>query len=401
MSVTTSLINELFRGYHIQRWNERIRPMEFIEIDKHAHKMMIAYCLGKYEEDAGNEIDWELMIKDGIFEMLRRIVISDIKSTIYAKIKEHPEAFRQLNNYVYKKLEPKFDEPSVAADLKEFLLNPQERNNKTLKILDAAHIYSSYYEFLLIKQTNPFDYDNTKIQTELSNKLNKYRKIEGLDELINKQSIFNFIDKCGQLRFQYRWAQIPRITKTSVLGHSMSVAVLSYLFVRENEGTPKRLYNAFFGGLFHDLPEITTRDIISPVKNSSSELDALIKEIENELTEKEILPLLPKNWHKELCSYINDEFHNKITNEEGEVIGNLSVDEINLKYNEDKYNVHDGLLIRAADHLSAYIEAKSTIDSGYTNEDLRNATIKLEDLYSNERRVLGKTSLVQIYDSYK
>ncbi len=401
MSVTISLLNELFRGFHIQRWNERIRPMELIEMDKHAHKMFIAYSLAKYEEDSGNQINWELLIKDSIFELFRRIVISDIKSPIYAKIKEQKEVFTKLNAFVFNVLEPKFKDLSMQKDLKDFLLNPSDRECLTLRIADAAHIYSSYWEFLIIKNSNPFGYENTKIETELLDKINNYRDLDGLNRLVNKHTIANFIDKCGQLRFQFRWAQVPRLTKTSVLGHSMMVAVLSYLFVRENGGCNKRLFNAFFGGLFHDMPEIVTRDIISPVKRSSSELDLLIKDLETELTNKEILPLLDNKWHEEVRGFISDEFNNKIVNENGKIITDISTDYINEKYNSDEYNPYDGKLIRAADHLSAFLEAWTSMEAGLKNEELRTAATNLKALYSEKKRKLGKTSLVEIYDSFK
>jgi putative hydrolase of HD superfamily len=76
----------------------------------------------------------------------------------------------------------------------------------------------------------------------------------------------NFIDLCGQLRFQLRWSYLHRIPKTSVLGHMLIVAVLSYLFSLEIGACRKRCYNNYFTGLFHDLPEVLTRDIVHPVK---------------------------------------------------------------------------------------------------------------------------------------
>ena len=62
MTVNSALANELFRAFHIQRWNDRLRPMDLYEMDKHAHKMIIAYCLGKYEEARGEVIDWTKII---------------------------------------------------------------------------------------------------------------------------------------------------------------------------------------------------------------------------------------------------------------------------------------------------------------------------------------------------
>ena len=47
----------------------------------------------------------------------------------------------------------------------------------------------------------------------------------------------------------------------------------------------KRCYNNFFSSLFHDLPEILTKDIISPVKSSVEGLEDIIKEFEKKQVE--------------------------------------------------------------------------------------------------------------------
>jgi putative hydrolase of HD superfamily len=75
----------------------------------------------------------------------------------------------------------------------------------------------------------------------------------------------NFMDLVGQLKFQQRWAQTPRIPETSVMGHTLIVAMLSYLCTCELAVCNKRIFNNYFAGLFHDLPEVLTRDIVSPV----------------------------------------------------------------------------------------------------------------------------------------
>ena len=51
MRIRKGLILKLFSGANIQRWNDKIRPVELTELDKQAHKMIIAYVLGKYEEN--------------------------------------------------------------------------------------------------------------------------------------------------------------------------------------------------------------------------------------------------------------------------------------------------------------------------------------------------------------
>lgn len=82
-----ALLLKLFDAFAIQRWNDRIRPVDLFEMDKNAHKMAIAYCLGRYEEDDGKVVNWGEIIRGGIYELLRRVVLSDIKSPVYRKIK--------------------------------------------------------------------------------------------------------------------------------------------------------------------------------------------------------------------------------------------------------------------------------------------------------------------------
>jgi len=43
--ITRALMMRLFDGFTIERWNDKIRPFPFIEIDKQTHKMMYAYFL--------------------------------------------------------------------------------------------------------------------------------------------------------------------------------------------------------------------------------------------------------------------------------------------------------------------------------------------------------------------
>jgi len=312
--VNNQLINEFFRGFHIQRWNDRIRPMDLIEIDKHSHKMLIAYILAKYEEDRGNIIDWNLIIKDGIYELLRRIVISDIKSPIYQEIRKNKNVFAKLNEYIYATLEPILINLEIKEEFREFLFKEKDLNELNYRVMEAAHSYASLWEFQIIETANPKNYQNEKIFTDLNNRISSFQDLIGIDKLLNHHTIKNFVDLFGSLRFQIRWAQIPRMPKTSVLGHSLLVAIFSYLFARENDASCERLYDAFCGGLFHDLPEAATRDIISPVKTSSVELDNLIKSIEASLTENEIYPLLEPAWVSEIKYFVENEFANKIIN---------------------------------------------------------------------------------------
>ena len=53
---------KIFEGFSIQRWNDLIRPFDLVEMDKAAEKMVLAYIIGKYEENRKKYVDWKWMI---------------------------------------------------------------------------------------------------------------------------------------------------------------------------------------------------------------------------------------------------------------------------------------------------------------------------------------------------
>lgn len=391
------VFKELFKGFTVLRWNDKLRPIDFIEMDKHAHKMMIAWCIGKYEEARKQVVDWDNIIRGGVYELLRRIVIRDIKNPIFFKIKtEYKEVYKKLNYWVFKNFQEKIDDAVLLDELKAFIVDEALIDPFSQQILDAAHKYASYIEFLLIKQINPQGYQIEEIERAMLRDLHEYLEFESIRKMITRQRIADFVELCGQLRFQIRWSQTPRIPRTSVLGHSMFVASLSYFFARDNNACSKRLYNDFFGALFHDLPEAVTRDIISPVKTSSEDFEAIIHEIEQKLAEDEIYPLLErKEWQSEIRSFTQNEFLNRI-NINGKYDYAKTVEDINQFYNEDRYSPYDGVLVRAADQLAAYLEAKSSIDFGIHSEDLTGAIDGIRSKYNIR---IGNIDFSQLYES--
>jgi len=158
--------------------------------------------------------------------------------------------------------------------------------------------------------------------------------------LASERRFRNFIDLCGQLRFQSRWAHLHRIPKTSVLGHSLYVAILSYLFSLEIKACPRRCVNNYITGLFHDLPEVLTRDIISPVKRSVEGLSELIKGYEKERNG----PGGVRAAAREVARRVRDVLRARVRElrHGGRVLTPVSAADLQEKYNEDVYNAKDG-----------------------------------------------------------
>ena len=160
------------------------------------------------------------------------------------------------------------------------------------------------------------------------------------------------------------------------------MAFLSYFFSVSKGYSKKRCENNFFGGLFHDLPEVLTRDIISPVKRGIEGLDELIKGIEVSQLEEIVYPLIPDNWKSDIDYYTEDEFNSKIKVEDK--IIKVSTDEISKKYDEDKFSPIDGEIIRICDHISAYLEAYLSVMNGVEADSLKNSMQTLYQTYENK-----------------
>jgi len=374
------LIMKLFEGFSIKRWNDQIRPVELVEMDKNGHKMAIAFCLARCEEDAGAEVDWHSLIRGGVFELLRRVVMADIKSPVYRKIRlDHPEVFEKISDWVFKQLRPVLPSDTLREEVREYLSGDGFIDKKAQEILSAAHVYASYWEFGLLRNANPNGHQVQEIDRMMLSDIEKHLDLVGMRSLLCKAPIAQFIDLFGQLRFQVRWSQTPRVPPTSVLGHAMFVAVLSYLMSREVAACSVRIRNNFFGGLFHDLPETLTRDIISPIKRAEPSFPAVIGKIERELVRAELYPLLPDSWHTSIEYLIEEEFSTKITRG-GETV-RCSSDEVNAAYNSDVHNPYDGEIVKVCDDLSAFVEAHVSCETGISTPHLERGKSNLKDTY--------------------
>lgn len=386
---------KIFEGFSIQRWNDLVRPFDLVEMDKAAEKMIIAYIIGKYEEKKGNHIDWNWMIYASIFDLLKKIALCDIKAPVQQMLKkEFPQEYLRLNEWVlnqYKNLikdTSLFSQFTIYIGQKAGSFTIPEELNKSVHVYNAAHKYSTIRELEMLSVVNEKE-RLFKIDSDLKKEIQPFLDLEGLQKLMTHQKEFDFLLKIEQLRFQTRWNQTPRIPKTSVLGHCFFVAIMTILLGRESNPNmcKKRIVNNFFSGLFHDLPEAVTRDIISPVKQATDGLPSIVKKIEDEIVNKELVPLMEDFYVNEVIYYTSDEFTNRIMDKEA--VKEVSWEDLNTKYNDDKYNPVDGKLIRVCDHLSALLEADISIKHGITSSHLTIGRSGILNHYEENKMISG------------
>jgi len=142
-----TFILKLYNAANMQRWNDKIRPVELRELDKQAHKMMIAWFLGKFEEEQG--FDWLEIIEGGIFEFLQRIVLTDLKPQVFNRIKEDQARYNELNKWVFNQLEPVIS--PLGGEFCDRFRNHFSSTDDTIskKVLSAAHFYATRCLILL------------------------------------------------------------------------------------------------------------------------------------------------------------------------------------------------------------------------------------------------------------
>ncbi len=393
-----NLIERFYEAASMNRWNDHIRPVELTELDKQAHKMVIAYVIAKLEEKNRNvEINWQKLIEGGIFEFLHRTILTDLKPPVFHKMMEEKE--EDLNNHVFERL--KDDLKGLNPNFKENFIryyDDQDYSRIEKRILKAAHYMATNWEFRIIYHTSPFIYGIEETKEAIENQIEDHYDLIGVQILSLEKKSYGFIDLCGQLRFQERWVHSPRIPKTSVLGHMYIVAITSYLLSLDNKACQKRLYNNFFTGLFHDLPEVLTKDIISPVKKSIEGLEDIIKEFEEEQMKTRLLPLLPFSWRKEMRYFTQDEFENKIRIGDS-IRKGINFKELNNKYNKNEFYPLDGKLIKACDKLAAFIEADTSIKHGITSKHLEEGRKTIYEEF--KRKKISGIDFGRLFDYFK
>ena len=372
------LIYALFDAANMHRWNDHLRPIDLTEIDKQAHKAAIAWVLGKYEEQERNtKLNWRRIIEGCLFSFMKRTVLTDLKPQLLHRMEE--ERFDEVNDYVISEISRTM--PDLDKDfLKRFENSIRSRESSVEdRIVAAAHYLATNWEFNLIYDMNRHSFAIDQTKATISMELSTFSDLAGVKMLIGSQSM-TFVDLIGQLRFQQRWTRIPRIPATTVLGHSLMVATMMYLHDLEVNADDKQSYNDYYTGLFHDLPEVLTKDVISPVKVNVEGLAGLLDEYEHELIESKIMPLIPEGWRDELRFFVYDPFDVK--------------DDI-------RFGKAAGKELKMCDILSAYIEVNVSRRYGVHSSKMREGEDSLRERLLKEGDCINAESLIERFDAMR
>ena len=374
-NMNMDLIYRFFDAVNMHRWNDHLRPIDLTELDKQAHKTAIAWVLGKYEEyENGTELDWQCIIEHTMFSFLKRTVLTDLKPQLLHRMED--EKFDEVNDYVISEIRSAIPdmEPSLMRRFEEYLREPQDRIEDN--IISAAHYMATTWEFNIIYDMNRRSFGIEQTKTALSMELTNYHDLFGVRRLIDSQSM-TFVDLIGQLRFQKRWTRIPRMPETTVLGHSLIVANMMYLHDLDEGVSGSQIYNDYYTALFHDLPEVLTKDVISPVKVNVHGLVEILDEYEHELVNSKIMPLIPEQWHDEFRFLTFDPFADK---------------------DDERYGRVDGRCIKLCDLMGAYIEANVSRRIGIRSSKLKQGEDSLRERLIREGKPIDASGLMKRFE---
>lgn len=395
--VTKEFILKLFEAFSIQRWNDFIRPLPLTEMDRAGEKLFVAFFLGKQEEKKGNPICWNTIIDGSVYEMLRRIQLSDIKSPVQRLIREKfPDEAKRLNEWIFENYKGMISDTAFMNGFYKYLFEHEEKKLLSYTVLRAAHKYATLREFEILRMVNEKDRLG-KVDEYLKKDMLEFENLTGLNDFLQKGTSYKLIIEIEKLRFQERWNQSPRVPKTSVLGHSFFVAVVTLLISKGLNFSAQRQCNNFFAALFHDLPEAVTRDIISPVKRATSYLAEALKQIEDTVMEQELFPLIDPFYEPDIRYFLESEFENKALVDGSVKI--CSFEQLNTCYAQAQYKPTDGKLVRVADHIAAFVEADRSIAYGISSQHLQRGRDTILSIYKNANPI-NNFDVSQFFNSF-
>jgi 5'-deoxynucleotidase len=154
----------------------------------------------------------------------------------------------------------------------------------------------------------------------------------------------SFYAYLSRLRWIKRWGLKRNAHEENVMEHSWEVSVIAH--------TLALIKNRYYGGnvdanaiataaLYHDITEVITGDLPTPIKYHSKEINTAYKEIEKR-AEKELLALLPAELRADFQALIH---HDEMPEEHVQII-------------------------KAADKISAYLKCQAELKAGNTEFEI-------------------------------
>ncbi|NUJ98078.1 HD domain-containing protein [Candidatus Gracilibacteria bacterium] len=350
----------LTRGTSIKRWNNFPRIEYISHLDNVGFVIHIALFLAQIEEKEKNvSIDKEFIIKRILFHSLIVLVLSDINAGTKDYIKT-------INPLIFSKVEKKALEKILELEgnesIKNDILSTLKEKEKILEveIIEAARKYSGLLECSVNHKIFSEVYEVPMNQINASLEKIK-KKVKSLDILLKNENYKKYLFNIKRLSHITRWNGKVKFLPISVMSHLVIVCFISYVIahIEADNNNPLSSLDLMLRGLYHDIPEAITGDIIAPTKRSVKGFSEILEEVEKNMLDDYLFSYIEKDYKKFIAPYLFHPF-------EGEI----------------------GKIVKYADILSALFEAKIEILSGNIRE--------FEDISVHMHKKLVSTKLAGI-----
>lgn len=275
----------LTSGISIKRWNNFPRIEDISHLDNVWFILHVAMFLAYLEEKNGNKIDKEFLIKRILFNSIKILVMSDINSWTRSYIeKVNKDVFNELEQKVYDYI-LSFDAPEfIKEDMKNTISNKEKILE--LSIISAARRYASYKECLINRKIYEEMYEVP--YKEIMASLDEKRKnLKSLDELLKNSNYEKYLLNIRKLSHSFRWSKQKRIFPVSVMAHLVLTTFLSYIIgmIENNKWWDYDIFKMMLKGMYHDISEAMTWDIITPTKKAVPWFEEILQKVEEKMLE--------------------------------------------------------------------------------------------------------------------
>lgn len=106
---------------------------------------------------------------------------------------------------------------------------------------------------------------------------------------------YNFFAMFSRMKYIDRWALMRNTRKENLSEHTLEVAAIAHALAvisNEKHGTALNAERAALLGIYHDMPEIITGDMPTPIKYGNPQLKQAYKAVERE-TAAQLVSMLP------------------------------------------------------------------------------------------------------------
>lgn len=298
-------VNEVFKRLNIlRRWTSITTDDKYNELAKQALNCITAFMLASEYEKQGNIVNWERFPKIAIYRAFQKVyVYFDTPEHLIDEICNLGNINRDCFNMATKEIIQELTNDEFSDFISEGI------GTTEMEIYRAATKIATLIE---LEENSPLMKNNGEYRdkySEIENSLRNFSHISGVSDFSDPTGeIFKLLLKISKLRNQNRWAVQPYTINCSVLGHLFDTGVLAYFIGLEHfEWNEKISTKMFFMGIFHDLAEVWTSDVPSPIKDRISGFRAATEKYESMVLNKNLYSRVPEFLAAKLRSVMFEE----------------------------------------------------------------------------------------------